>query len=179
MPELNWNVILSGLAYAALTGIFNLVLGRKSQIEAYATANPRLAAILKISRAMGFDPWNVISGLSLAFTKKLPEIQQADSKIAKLEQAKADAKKLDPDSTVKVVPGGPLLMLVCAGMMGMSQQGCSGAQPSPTCTDAAYRTQLLSCGVMAADCVRDGGTDELCGAVCNKEWDDWQERCSQ
>ncbi|HKY40759.1 MAG TPA: hypothetical protein VJN18_32715 [Polyangiaceae bacterium] len=57
--------------------------------------------------------------------------------------------------------------------------GCSSAAPSPTCSDAVYRNQLLDCGVRSASCVQEGGTDEVCGAVCDKEWADWQERCGQ
>lgn len=58
--------------------------------------------------------------------------------------------------------------------------GCSAAPPpNPTCSDAAYRDQLIACGVAAASCVQKGGTDAECGSVCDKEWADWQERCSQ
>ena len=125
MPELNWNVILSALAYAALTGIFNLIFARKSQIEAWAESRPRLAALLKLSRSLGFDPWNAISALSLFFAKKLPDVQKSDSPIAKAEQRKADAKRLADEPVSIVPPGTPLLVLLVAGLLGLSQQACN------------------------------------------------------
>lgn len=97
MPELNWNVILTALLYAALTGILNLVLARKSQVEAWSEAHPKLAAGAKLLRAIGLDPWQIIASLSLFFRSKLPEIQKSDSTIARTEQRKADAKALGDD----------------------------------------------------------------------------------
>jgi hypothetical protein len=111
MPELNLNAILAALGYAALTGIFNLIFARKSQIEAWAESKPRLAALLKLTRSVGFDPWNAISALSLFFAKKLPEIQKSDSTIAKLEQRKADEKRLGGDGPVSKRSVPPIVML--------------------------------------------------------------------
>ncbi len=110
MPTINWNVILSAIAYAALTGVFNLLLGHKSQVEAWAESNPGLAAVLKFTRAIGLDPWGIIAALSLTFQKKLPEAQKADSVIAQRETVKAEAKANkkdppdDPDTTVSLMP---------------------------------------------------------------------------
>jgi hypothetical protein len=126
MPVINWNVILSGLLFAALTGIFNLILGHKSQVEAWAESNPKLAAILKFTRALGFDPWNLIAAISLIVQKKLPEAQKSDSVIAQTEQKKADAK-LDADETVRVVPAGPLLVLLFVCSL-PTLHGCAGHQ---------------------------------------------------
>jgi hypothetical protein len=65
--------ILTLLAYAAATGILNLVLSKRSQVDAWAEKQPRLAAVLKLCRAIGFDPWMAIQSLSLAVKGKLPE----------------------------------------------------------------------------------------------------------
>ncbi len=92
------------LGWWMLTGIINLAFAYKSQIEAWAEANPRLASLLKFTRALGFDPWNLLSSLKLFAQKKLPDAQKSDSPIAKLEQRKADAKALGIDP--KDPPGG-------------------------------------------------------------------------
>jgi hypothetical protein len=68
-----------------------------------------------------------------------------------------------------------LALLACA-LLGCA---CSATPVSPSCSDAAYRSQLMACSAAAVSCVSKGGTDAECGSVCDKEWADWQERCSQ
>lgn len=97
------SLALPVLGWWLLTGIINLAFAYKSQIEAWAESNPRLASLLKLSRALGFDPWNLLSSLKLLASKKLPDAQKADSPIAKLEQKRADAKRLGID---RDPPGG-------------------------------------------------------------------------
>lgn len=125
MPTLDWNTFLAALGYAALTGIFNLIFARKSQIEAWAESRPRLAAVLKLTRSLGFDPWNALSALSLFFAKKLPQVQKSDSVIAQVEQQKA-SEKLRADAGDVPVHFGPLLVLLFL-VLTLHQQGCSAA----------------------------------------------------
>jgi hypothetical protein len=82
------------LGWWLLTGIINLAFGYKSQIEAWAESRPYVAGLLKTCRALGFDPWNVLSAIKLFAQKKLPDAQKADSPVARIEQRKADAKAL-------------------------------------------------------------------------------------
>lgn len=107
MPDKN--TFLAALAYALITGAFNLLLGHKSQVEAWAESNPGIAAVLKFTRAIGLDPWGIIAALSLTFQKKLPEAQKADSAIAMRETVKAEAKanKKDPPDD----PGSPVSLM--------------------------------------------------------------------
>jgi hypothetical protein len=129
MPTLDWNTILAALGYAALTGIFNLIFARKSQIEAWAESRPRLAAILKLTRSLGFDPWNALSALSLMFKSKLPEIQKSDSTIARVEQRKADEKRLGPTS---IIPPAMMLMLCFVALLGCNPR-------KPPCDESKLR----------------------------------------
>lgn len=62
--------------YLAL-GVINLLLGHKSQIDAWAEANPRLAAMLKLSRSLGLDPWMLLQSLSLFIRGRLPATMKA------------------------------------------------------------------------------------------------------
>lgn len=59
--------------YAAITGVLNLLIARRSQVDAWAESNPRLASVLKLVRSLGLDPWMVIQSLSLFFRGKLPD----------------------------------------------------------------------------------------------------------
>ena len=72
MPELNINVLLTFAAYAAITGLLNLLLSERSRVDAWAEAHPRVAAVLKLLRGLGLDPWHLVAAASLFFTKKLP-----------------------------------------------------------------------------------------------------------
>ncbi len=162
MPDLNWNVILSGLAYALLTGIFNLLLGHKSQVEAWAESNPGLAAVLKATRALGFDPWNLIAALSLAFAKKLPEAQKSDSVIAMREEIKAE-NKADADTTARIVP--PLLLLLAC--FALHQQACLSVAPvakSLPCDDAKMARIDLAYVAEVADQCREYPSKHECPA---------------
>lgn len=76
MPPIDWHVISSGLLYALVTGVFNLLFSHKSQIADWAEQNPRLAAVMKLTRALGLDPWALIAAFQLAITKRLPDAQK-------------------------------------------------------------------------------------------------------
>lgn len=104
MKDLLLSYVLPLLLWGALSGVLNLILTRKSQIEAWVNAHPTLAAWSKFLRSVGFDPWAFHAWLTLLVKKKLPEAQQANSPIAKLEQRKADAKALGVDP--RDPPGG-------------------------------------------------------------------------
>lgn len=72
--------VLPVLAYGAITGIANLVLSRKSQIELWAEQHPKAAALQKFLRAVGLDPFNLLAAVSLWAKGKLPEAQQNGAK---------------------------------------------------------------------------------------------------
>ncbi len=97
MPTIDWPVIISGLLYAALTGILNLIFARKSQIADWAEQNPRLAAVMKFTRAIGLDPWALLAAFQLAVSKKLPDAQK------NIDNSKKGPPS-DPDTTVSLMP---------------------------------------------------------------------------
>jgi hypothetical protein len=53
-------------------GLVSLLLAKRSQIDAWAESNPRLAGTLKLLRALGLDPWMALQSLSLIVRGKLP-----------------------------------------------------------------------------------------------------------
>jgi len=117
------NMILSALAYALLTGFFNLLFSKKTQIEAWCAANPRLAAIGMLMRSVGFDPHNLWAFVTLFVTKKLPAIKLPDSAVVRAEVRKI-AAKADAEERVQIIPGGPLLVLLFLAFA-VHQQGCA------------------------------------------------------
>lgn len=64
--------IVAVASYLAITGLLNLAIGHRSQIDSWAESKPRVAAALKLLRGFGFDPWLIIQALSLAASKRLP-----------------------------------------------------------------------------------------------------------
>lgn len=117
------------LLWGALSGVLNLILTRKSQIETWVNAHPRLAAWSKLLRSIGFDPWAAHAWLTLLGKKRLPEAQQADSPIAKLERRKADDKRLGPTS---IIPPTMLLMLCLVLLVGCDPR-------KPPCDESKLR----------------------------------------
>lgn len=71
--------ILAIVLWAALTGVLNLIAAERSRIDSWAESKPRLAAILKLMRSVGFDPWMLLAAVQLAVSKKLPAAQRAGS----------------------------------------------------------------------------------------------------
>ena len=60
----------------AVASVLNLLVGHKSQINDWCESRPYLAAVLKLLRAVGLDPWQIAQAASLAATKKLPAALQ-------------------------------------------------------------------------------------------------------
>jgi hypothetical protein len=130
------NVLLPLILWGAISGVLNLILTRKSQIETWVNANPRLAAWSKFLRGVGFDPWAVIAWFTLLVKKKLPEAQQSDSPIARLEQRKADAKRLGDEPVSIIPPIPPLGIFLLLGALTLLTTQSSCATLKPPCDEA-------------------------------------------
>lgn len=70
--ENEWYILI---IWAAASGILNLLIGERSRVDAWALRNPRLASILKAIRAIGIDPWLLVSALNLLVKKQLPKTE--------------------------------------------------------------------------------------------------------
>ena len=76
MPSLDPKYIATLVAYAVITAILNLIFSKRSQIDEWCEANPKLAAAIKLLRGLGIDPWTIFQSVALAFTKRLPDYQK-------------------------------------------------------------------------------------------------------
>lgn len=56
-----------------LLGLLTAAISRRSQIDAWAEAQPRLAGVLKLMRAVNLDYWMILQGLSLLIRGRLPK----------------------------------------------------------------------------------------------------------
>lgn len=61
-------------------GVVMLLVARKSQVDAWAELNPRLAGFLKILRGVSFDTLIIRQGLWLIFVSRLPPEPKLKSK---------------------------------------------------------------------------------------------------
>lgn len=59
------------LMWLAVTALVNLVAHR-SQVDAWCEKRPKLAAVLKLMRGLGLDPWLLVQGLTLLLKGRLP-----------------------------------------------------------------------------------------------------------
>lgn len=58
--------------WLALSLLLNLAFARRSQLDHWAEANPKLAGMLKLSRSLGLDPWLLLQAFSLFVRGHLP-----------------------------------------------------------------------------------------------------------
>lgn len=183
--------VLPVLIWGGVTGIINLAFGYKSQIEAWAESHPRLAALLKFTRGIGLDPWQLLSALKLFAEKKLPDAQKANSAVAKSEQRKADAKRLggppsggsgvadaewiEPEKTPPSLPGARLVALTLVA----SILGCSGTQLAPPCDEASLAAITAECSAKAYQCGQQGIPEAECAPMleCDERLDARAEKC--
>lgn len=121
---------LYGAAALAL-GVINFLLSRRSQVDAWCNANPRLAGVMKLLRFAGVDPWMGVQALSLIVRGKLPDNVE---------------RRID-----MIIPPPPLIVL--AMLCAFGAQACGAAQQVPkvakTCAapiaklDVEYAVELL------------------------------------
>lgn len=69
---LNWLTANPWALYVAF-GFLALLLGRKSQIDAWVEKHPWFAGVMKILRGVGLDPWLLVQGLCLLVFGRLPK----------------------------------------------------------------------------------------------------------
>lgn len=174
MPDLN--IILAAFGYALLTGVLNLIFSKKTQIEAWCAANPRLAAVGMLMRSIGFDPHNLWAFLTLLIAKKLPAIKLADSPVVKAEVRKIEEKKREAtDEIVSLVPpGGPLLALLFLALS-VHQQGCAAPLPiaPDVCSKVSLATIVAGCDARAKEC-EPGDTTCPLYIECRRAINDWR-----
>jgi hypothetical protein len=113
MPTLDTKHIAVLVAYAVLTAVLNLIFSKRSQIDEWCEANPKLAAFAKLLRGVGIDPWTVFQSVVLAFTKKLPNYQKQT--LGELQ------RKPQPGR----VPPLPMLLLVLTLVLACGLPGCN------------------------------------------------------
>jgi hypothetical protein len=65
----NWFYIVLLIAYLLL----HFVYGRRSQIDTWCNAQPRVAGIMKLVRALFPDWWTFIQGIALVVLGRLPQ----------------------------------------------------------------------------------------------------------
>jgi hypothetical protein len=160
MQDIFVKYLLPLLLYAFITGVANLLLSHKSQIEAYANSKPRLAALQKLLRAVGFDPWNFVAFVSLWAKKRLPDAQQNGAKAVAALVASGSVRPPPKSEDVQLPPffpgGAAVLLLVCA----FHAQAC--ARSKPPCDQAKLAGVVAACTVQSQQCVNAGKSQAEC-----------------
>lgn len=65
---------LTGIGALSLAlGVLNLLFARRSQVDVWCNDHPRVAAILKLSRGLGHDPWQMLQAVALWVRGRLPD----------------------------------------------------------------------------------------------------------
>jgi len=178
MHDILVNYVLPLLIYGFITGLANLALAHKSQIESWAETHPKYAGFLKLMRAVGFDPWNLVSAVSLWAKKRLPDAQQNGAKaVAQLKAESMRPPPLDESEITPVVKMTPLLLLAIG--FAFHAQACASAPPKPPCDPTTLAVLTTECSAQAFECGRQGIPKTECPAIaeCNAKLDARREAC--
>lgn len=65
-------LLASGAIWYVAAGVISLLFSKKSQLDHWVEESPRRAALHKILRSVGFDPWMFLQGFWLLVRGKLP-----------------------------------------------------------------------------------------------------------
>jgi hypothetical protein len=162
-----WQVLL----YLAATFLLSLLLAKRSQVDAWAEANPRIAGLLKMLRGAGIDPWLIVQGVVLFATGRLPASLRP--------AASTDEPPKPPKPPAGAAGAGMALafVLVAAALAG---PGC-GPPPAPCSQDDFQRGELAlivaGCATRRAQVCPGVGVDGDCPAV-DKDCDEAiEKRC--
>lgn len=137
MPALDFKHIAVLLAYAVLTAVLNLIFSKRSQIDEWCEANPRLAAFAKLLRGVGIDPWTIAQSLVLAFTSKLPGYQKQS--LSELQAKKPKGPDVPPPLDVVGV-----LFVICCFASGFAVTSCALFSPADYAHCLPQPADLLS-----------------------------------
>jgi hypothetical protein len=127
MPQFlqtNWIYISLAVAYCAL----QFVYGRRSQIDAWCEARPKIAGVMKLLRAVLPDPWLLVQGLTLLVKGRLPL-----------------GYKTIVETIVKVLAGSALVLLCssCAAL-GIGQPSVATNQCFAYCLDVPVAGETVA-----------------------------------
>jgi len=163
MPPIDFKHIAVLIAYAVITATLNLIFSKRSQIDEWCEANPKLAALAKLCRGFGIDPWAIFQSVVLAFTKKLPDYQKQS-----LEELKSKPKDPPPPSFPPLAAAG-FWLLVCFSVLHLT--AC--APTKPPCDQAKLAAIVAVCTAQSQQCVSEGKSEAECSSLneCDDEID--------
>lgn len=193
--------LLALAGWLALSFVINLLFAKRSQLDHWAEANPRIAALLKLMRAVGIDPWMMLQAASLFVRGRLPPGMGGGG------AGKDDLPPTPRDPSVKIVqfarkPMPDLRSQRSSGVLEALARktrgtftihnaigsclaisfmllGCSGSLPA-SCAPASDLPPLVeSCHArINAECPKDatGKRDEACPALkeCSDKIEAWR-----
>jgi hypothetical protein len=76
------NELIALFLYQLAASLLSLLLGRKSQVNAWAESNTTAAAAMKFFRATSIDPWMLVQSAHLAVNKRLPPSSTTPTSLA-------------------------------------------------------------------------------------------------
>ncbi len=152
--------ILTLVGWAVLSALLNLALSERSRIDSWAEKHPKVAGVLKLLRAIGFDPWMLLQSFTLLVHKRLP--------LAQTEPGTQSKRSIRPPPMMMLALGCACLgLLTGCGLFGSrSPERCSYERPS-------YVARAAECDRQIGECPRreDGTPRPDCPAlIACEEW---------
>lgn len=155
MPDLtsltfDWKHLALLVLAACITGLWNLAVAKRTQIDEWSEANPRIAGALKIVRGFGFDPWTIYQGIVLIALGRLP---------AYTKQTLAQVSKPNPKP--------PILPIIMVGLLlGLLVWFCGCVRETvPPCDYQQLQIDKAACVLKTEQCADAGLDADTCPAV--------------
>jgi hypothetical protein len=162
MPDLNdlltfdWKHLALLVLAALITGVWNLCVAKKTQIDEWSESKPRIAGALKIVRGLGLDPWVIWQGVVLIALGRLPNYtkQSLDD---------LNGGTIKPPSK----PKPPILPLLMVGvLLGLMVWFCGCQRETvPPCDYAQLQVDKAKCVLESEQCADAGLTADTCPTV--------------
>jgi hypothetical protein len=127
-------VFLQPYAWYVALGAVSLLLSHRSQVDAWAEKNPRLAGLMKLLRSLGLDPWMFVQSVSLIAKGRLPKAVTDGSRSVR-----------PPPLAVVALMIGALMLTGCPGPAGPGP-----ATPAGTGAQAAELVKSVRAGAVLA-----------------------------
>jgi hypothetical protein len=119
----NWILISLALAYCVL----QVAYGRRSQIDSWCEARPKVAGVMKLLRAVLPDPWLLVQGLTLLVKGRLP---LAYTQIA--------------ETIIKLLAGSALVLLTSCAALGIGQPTVATNRCFAYCLDVQVADETVA-----------------------------------
>jgi hypothetical protein len=126
--------------------LVNLAFARRMRIDAWVAANPRLAGLVDLARAAGWEPWVMLRGLNRLIRGRLPDYWERVVDVVIPPPPRTPIIPLAVDEAVKKTGVLLCVVLACAFAVQACASARAGAKAADYCQTALLPLDLKYAG---------------------------------